>query len=277
MLEQEKQAKSRGGKYNLEAIRSAADALLVAESIGMDIDRSGRKRPSVLCPGHDDKHHGSCYITARGCRCFVCNKDYDVFEMVMLHCGVRFYEAAGVIADLCGGRERFLMAADAGKPDARLLNRRDMDLIGIYNTSVYAVREIVPDYAEPPLQKGFRHEWYPGDPDKNEENYVVIEECVCKNPLWTLLDEDPDEYNRLIRDKAGETLLACRVYQKEAYQHSRSLARDLAKDIRRIEEIYIEHDGSLRELDSSIRSTDPQNKPVHSDRSEQACYIIKGG
>lgn len=238
-----------------EELKDAADPVVVARAIDMDIEDPSvmsldqRRRVSVLCPGHEDNHHGSCFLMKGGCKCFVCNKTYDVFDMVRLHLGVSFEDAVGMVADICGGRERFFSVSSAsGQWQPRVLGNNDLKLLGLYNKPIYVVRSIVPAWAEPPLQKGFRHEWFPGDPKTDEEDYVVIEECVCKSPLQELCAVDPEEYRRLIRDKAGEALEEYREEQKRLFAFSHSRSRAMNKEIRRLEEIYIEHDGSLKEL-----------------------------
>jgi len=245
-------------KYDTIAIKSAADSYMVARAIGMDIqdnNRTSKNKVSILCPGHDDRHHGSCFLTQTGCHCYVCNKDFDLFDMVMLHCSVNFPEAAGMVADLCGGRERFRIEDTdyIGNDDdyttggTSSISRSDMQLIGVFSTPVYIAREAVPDWAEPERTRGTRHIWCPGDIDKPDSDYVVIEECIVHDPLRELLREDPQEYFRLIRNKAWETLKEKLDWQSFARKISRPYARTLIKDIRKIEEIIIEHGGSLKE------------------------------
>lgn len=243
-----------------EEIREAADPVVVARAVNMDIEDDSaisldsRRRISVLCPGHDDHHYGSAFLMKDGCRCFVCNKTYDVFDMVRLQLNVGFEEAVGIVADICGGRERFFTAeASPSSYMPRVIGNKDQKLIGIYDKPIYTVHSIVPAYAAPPIEKGFRHDWYPGDPTTDEEDYVVIEECVCKNPLQELCMQDPDEYRRLIRDKAGESLEKYQEERKELFPFSHTQSRALDKPIRRLEELYIEHGGSLKELYSHIR------------------------
>ena len=237
-------------------LKDAADPVVVARAINMDIEDGtvatldGKRRVSVLCPGHDDNHHGSAFLMKSGCKCFVCNKTYDVFDMVRLQLGVDFEEAVGIVADLCGGRERFFAENTEGAYQPRIVGNNDMKLLGIYNKPIYVVRSIVPAWAEPPQEKGFRHEWFPGDPKKDEEDYVVIEECVCKNPLQELCNENPEEYRRLICDKAGEALTEYRDERKRLFAFSHSASRALNKPIRRLEELYIEHGGSLKKLNT---------------------------
>ena len=248
--------KTRRTKYNTIAIKEAADALLVAQAIGMDIqdNRSYKNKVSVLCPGHDDRHHGSCYLTERGCHCYVCNQDFDVFDMVKLQCNLSFRDAAGLIADLCGGRERFLIDDTDGAEDSefgelnafRMISRPDMELIGVYSTPVYVAREVIPSYYEQEREPGTRNTWYPGDPDKDEDDYVVVEEMVIKNPLWDLLKTNPQVYAELIQNKAWEALEREREMQRIFLESSRSVAREFTPTIRKIEAILIEYGGSLR-------------------------------
>jgi hypothetical protein len=247
--------KKRRTNYNVFAIKEAADSLIVAQVINMDIRDYG-SRKSILCPGHNDHSHGSCFLTEKGCHCFSgeCNRTYDVLDMVMLHCNVDFREAAGIVADLCGGRERFLLEDENIIEDIeseeqinfKLISRPDMELIGIYNSPVYVIRGIVNSYSEPEKLPGFRHTWYPGDPEIEDDDYVVIEEMVVKSPLLEMLKSDPQVYAELIQNKAWEMLERYRDTQKYFFKCSRIDARKLTPTIRRIEEIIIEYGGSLR-------------------------------
>lgn len=258
-------------KYSKELIReikAAADPLLIALWINMDVDLSQdeirsilhaehhlertddfhdyrRRRISVLCPGHDDRHFGSCYITAGGCRCFVCDKEYDVFDMVRLHQNVSFRKALETVAEYCGGMEHFLSSVSESYPDSRLINRTDMDLIGIVNAPVYGLCEILPEYMHMSKEPGTKHIWIPGDPENEETGYIAVEKCILKNPLQELFFHNPGEYKRLIRDKAQEALLEYQHERKRLSAFSHSQARTMIPLIRRAEEIYIEYGGSL--------------------------------
>ena len=55
---------------------------------------------------------------------------------------------------------------------------------------------------------------------------------------------------RLIRDKAGEALTEYRDERKRLFAFSHSASRTLNKPIRRLEELYIEHGGSLKKLNT---------------------------
>jgi len=241
-------------KYNTAAIKEAADVMMVAQAIGMNIQhkRYYKNKVSVLCPSHDDRNHGSCFLTERGCRCYVCNESFDVFDMVKLHLNLDFREAAGIIADLCGGRERFLIYEDnesratGGQSGLKILSRSDLELIGIYNMPVYVTHEAVFSFCEPERRPSFRHVWHPGDPDTDTEDYIVIEKMALKSPLLELLKDDSLGYAELIQNKAWETLEKYREIQDSFMRYSRTMARAVTPTIRRIEEILIEHGGSLR-------------------------------
>lgn len=258
-------------KELIQKIKAAADPLLIALWINMDVDLSQdeirsilqaeqaldcmddyhdyrRRRISVLCPGHDDHHFGSCYITANGCRCYVCDKEYDVIDMVRLHLQIGFGQALKTVAEYCGGMERFQQAGNENGLAGRLISRSDMDLIGIMNIPIYGLHEILPEYMHMNKEPGTRHIWVPGDPDQEESGYIAVEKCILKNPLQELLFHNPSEYKRLIRDKAREALLDYQEEQKRLASFSHSQARALTSSIRRVEEIYIEYGGSLRTL-----------------------------
>lgn len=264
-------------KELIQEIKAAADPLLIALWINMAVDLSQdeirsilqaeqffdrmddyhdyrRRRISVLCPGHDDHHFGSCYITANGCRCYVCNKEYDVIDMVRLHLQIGFGQALKTVAEYCGGLEHFQQSSNESGPTSRLISRTDMDLIGIMNIPVYGLHEILPEYMHMSKEPGTRHMWIPGDPEQEESGYIAVEKCILKNPLQELFFHNPGEYKRLIRDKAREALLEYQEEQKRLASFSHSQARDMTKAIRRIEDIYIEHGGSLRMLAQSHSS-----------------------
>ena len=246
--------KVRKTKYNLVAIKEAADAVLVAQAIGMDIEdtRFEKSKISVLCPGHDDRNYGSCYLDERGCRCYVCNRNFDVFDMVRLHCDLDFRAAAGLVADLCGGRERFLIEDNGEIEDEflvtqRIISRPDMDLIGLHSKPVYSCCEVVPDYYRPEREPDTQHVWYPGNLNKDEDDYIVIEKVIIKTPLIEILKNDPEFYTELIQNKAWEALENQLQIQKFVGSISRKAARDMLPIIRHIEEILIENGASLRE------------------------------
>ena len=258
-------------KELIQEIKAVADPLLIALWINMDVDLSQdeirsilhagqnlektddyhdyrRHRISVLCPGHDDHHFGSCYITSNGCRCYVCDKEYDVFDMVRLHQKISFGKALKIVAEYCGGLEHFLPSGNESGSASRLISRADMDLIGIVNTPVYGLFEILPEYMHMSREPGTRHIWIPGDPEQDDSGYIAVEKCILKNPLQELLLQSPGEYKRLIREKAREALIDYQDEQKRLSSFSHSQARALIPPIRRIEEIYIEYGGSLRTL-----------------------------
>ena len=69
---------------------------------------------------------------------------------------------------------------------------------------------------------------------------------VLKSPHLELLNDDPLGYAELIQNKAWETLEKYRDLQNTFMRYSRTMARAVIPTIRRIEEILIEHGGSLR-------------------------------
>jgi len=245
--------KTQYTKYDTAAIKEAADVFMVAQAIGMDMqhNRHYKNRVSVLCPSHDDKNHGNCFLTERGCHCFACGESFDVFDMVRLQLNLEFKEAAEYVADLCGGRKRFVIDGD-GEPDGinrqnglKMISSDDMKLINIHNTPVYTTYKVVNAFCRPERQPGFRYNWYPGNLDKGEEDYIVIEKMVIRNPLLELFKSNPQGYKELIRNKALETLERYHELRNIFTQVSKDMAKAVDQKIRYIEKILVEHGGSL--------------------------------
>ena len=237
--------KSKKVKYDIDAIKDAADPEGVASAIGMDLKKYGR-RISVLCPAHDDRHHGSCFLTESGCHCYSCGKSMDVIDMVQFVCDITFTEALGMIADLCGGRDRFVISGKAEEKFS-IISRADMKLIGIFNSPVYAVKTTVPDYTVPPRKKGLRYTWYPAE-KVGDEDYYLVEECVQKNPLGYLANNDRAVYYELIRGKAFEALGKSMQLWKVMRLYNKAIASEYEMQIKRIKEIWLKHGGKTSNL-----------------------------
>ncbi len=69
--------------YDKDAIYECLSGEEVAEKLGLGIEYNNGQA-ECLCPAadHDDKNFGSCKITAKGCRCFACNRTFSLEGMV---------------------------------------------------------------------------------------------------------------------------------------------------------------------------------------------------
>ena len=120
--------------------------------------------------------------------------------MQYLH--VSYPEALGIVADICGGKQYYLM--DSGdKSDARcVLTQKECKLIGIYNSPVYGIVNLTEDPQE--REDGLRTRFV-GWCEKEEPIYV-IEKCLDPNPLLTIMRQDYSWYREMILDKVKEVV-----------------------------------------------------------------------
>lgn len=204
-------------RYKLDEIKDCADISVVAESIGLQMKRRGA-RYSILCPNpeHNDKHFGNCVLTPKGFKCYSCGAYGDVFDLVRLALNVSKQEAYGIVADICGGRDNFIIKQSnqekSKKPFVKLPDRELLEFIGLHQgsadryspMSVYMCKRIL-DPLEP-------YEPNPGEsvrfePGKTpEEDCKVIYQRISSNPLQELANEEPAIFRELIYNKAKETM-----------------------------------------------------------------------
>lgn len=86
--------------YDREKIYDFLSGRDVAEMLGMEIHSMGH-RETILCPDkeHNDRHFGSCFLTNKGCHCFVCQKNMNLEEMVMKQTGVSYIQSLQMLSE----------------------------------------------------------------------------------------------------------------------------------------------------------------------------------
>ncbi|NLS45834.1 MAG: hypothetical protein GX969_08885 [Firmicutes bacterium] len=192
-------------RYNLDSLREEADALSVAEYIGMDIFSNG-SRHYIYCPGHEerlgkpDRKADNCVLTKRGYRCFACGVWKDVFEMVMEFMGCGLHEAFGIVGDACGGRHYFIEKGDKNskEPEVLPIKRCDLELIGL-NSRRKRVNSII--------GSGFKERQdcinvkALGETDQFDDYYLYYTREDA-DTLYSLYKEDPQLFKQLILTKA---------------------------------------------------------------------------
>lgn len=191
--------------YDKSAIKNAADILTVANHIGIPVRTVG-KRPQILCPCHDDEHFGSCFVNPvkKTFHCYACGADGDVFYMVQAKLNVSFNDALTIVADTCGGAERFAVK----RPDRPLPKKGefipylDQQFLGICNNSVY--RETAYYETEEAYDAV-----YGADAHMNarrqysEDGYVdgyIATSYETSSPLYELYASDEYAYRNLVDD-----------------------------------------------------------------------------
>lgn len=92
---------------DLARLKDSIDVETVITALDIHYKTKGTKF-WLLCPFHDDKNIGSAFIGSNGrFHCFSCNKDGDIFDVVMAANRCSFGEAAAFLASLFGGIEFF--------------------------------------------------------------------------------------------------------------------------------------------------------------------------
>lgn len=184
-----------------EAIREAADILVVAEEIGIPIQMSGKK-PKIICPCHDDQHFGSCYLDTerKTFRCYSCGAKGDIFALVQAALNISFPEAKAVIAETCGGAAQFEMSGEAIERSYQysgmMLPKADQDFLGIHNDVIYTDTAFYEELS---------------DVDDEQQNCTIpeydveerilgyrVQQRVMTNPLYSLMRENETQYRLLI-------------------------------------------------------------------------------
>jgi hypothetical protein len=201
--------KPKGASYMLDknAIKEAADILIVAEEIGVPIKYRGNK-PQILCPCHPDQHFGSAHLDLKDntFHCYSCGTHGDVFDLVMAHCHTTFSHAKEIIADICGGTALFEKEEDTIKTISRkMIPKDDMEFLGIENNPIYAPIAFVPSYMKEELEQ-YQNGCYNivteySETDSNGMFDILgytIEKKIVNNPLYDLLENDENAYRSLI-------------------------------------------------------------------------------
>lgn len=195
---------------DVERIKEDANAILVAESIGLNVYyRNGKHL--IFCPEHNDKSLGSCFISARGYICYSCHAHGNVIDLVRKVKGCKFIEACEIIAETCGGLEQYV-AEDDGKfkrtDKSRYLSDDECALIGIQNAPVKVLTHITESYEE--MKEMQREGIYSVDMDEESGQYYLLK-TVETNPLYRLFLDDQETYFELVAAHCHETL---RGYEK---------------------------------------------------------------
>jgi len=191
-----------------EAIRQNADLLVVAEELGVDIYRRGSKS-LIYCPCHNDKNLGSCFINDKEFYCYSCHAKGDVFRFVQAVMNVGFPQALRIVADICGGAERYELPEneEIQHYDAlHFISKKSQDLIGLQNRPVYVHTGVTYDYEE---AIALRRDGYLVEEELDkEDNFLCysIQKKADNNPHYRLYKEDKERYRELVDDFCQRTI-----------------------------------------------------------------------
>jgi hypothetical protein len=227
-------------EYDADAICKMADPEVIAECLGLETRRKGR-RTSILCPDHNDHHFFSCYLTEQGYHCFSCGGHGSVIALVRKVNNVSFREACSFICDILGDKDGFWQDS-AAQHQKHVLSDEDLRLIGLKprktsdgqprpGAGIYKSIAIFDDREDVDLQKGQKLEknfllisdvdCSFEEPVQANDGYYVLKECIDHDPLRSLLQTDEESYSELIRQKAEEA--------KERYSQMVEMAKNPAR------------------------------------------------
>lgn len=188
-------------------IKEKANGKEIAELLGIQLKQMGTNF-SMLCPKHDDRHFGSCFVTDFGFKCFSCQESGDVFDLVMTHMGCDFTTAKHFLAEHYGIP---IKKQKRKKTSAQTLNKEELILIGLKPTKskiehivgIYSEEEYSPEI----LKENESAEWHPHINENGVfSGYYLIKTVVDSNPLLTLSSQNYNLYKQMVFYKACETL-----------------------------------------------------------------------
>ena len=113
------------------------DIEYICDLCGVEMRHRGRVT-ECLCPFHDDQHYGSARLRGKGLYCFVCAKQYTVFDIVMHSMNMSYYEAYKFIAEQTGDIKNYMIPKGRQKNDPNILplTRDDLALIRMSDTKI---------------------------------------------------------------------------------------------------------------------------------------------
>lgn len=188
-------------RIDVSALTDEADALSVAEYIGMDIVKKGSHN-FILCPGHEkrlgkiDNKIGNCVLTQKGYHCYACNQTVGMVNMVMEYMNCNYLTAIQLIADSCGGVEGFETDKKQTKREKTLSND-DFNLIGLTTQlGKFAEKYVVETTDKQPNRDNLPDDY--GYVVDDTEKYVIYKKYH--------LERNEKIYNTIIVQKAEEAM-----------------------------------------------------------------------
>jgi hypothetical protein len=119
-----------------ELLLEEADAITVAEYLGMEMQKKG-SNIFICCPGHEkrlgkpDTRISNCVLLEKGYKCFACNKYVGIIDMVIEYTGCTYPEALNMVADACGGVALYDAEGKNMVVDRLPLSMSDLELLGL--------------------------------------------------------------------------------------------------------------------------------------------------
>lgn len=187
-------------KYTPSEIKDSVDILTVCDWLGIPTSIKGRNI-NILCPAHNDKNFGSCYIRDNKFVCYTCNIAGDIFDLVMHSRGCDFKEACKWLCDHLGGEMKWDTTNRKKILDDESLETIFLSTIQnpIYITDAFLTESEYFDTDDKLHIKMYND-------TKSDMCICVKEKMVLHNPLLDLCRNDEEAYMELIYDKSCEAL-----------------------------------------------------------------------
>ena len=177
-----------------QTILQHADILDTASRLGIPISgKSSGRRISVLCPAHNDRHFGSCYIDTQRqtWHCFACHAGGNVVDLVMAannwdrKDGKRAVDALKILASMNGLSENDYTKEesdddDSNEEQAQIPNREELDLIGLNDAPFWP------------------------DTVMDDETGELVSRGPCLHPLREMAKSEPAVFRDMVRRKCDE-------------------------------------------------------------------------
>lgn len=133
------------GGMTKDEIKAELSMEIVAEELQIPMERKGRSL-YCLCPWHDDRHFGSCYVEEHAIHCRACGKIGDIYTVIQTVRGCSFVDAMKFAAEMLGVTAVIQSNHNTSDINA-ILSQAELQFLGIRNERVRPTLEItsVPD------------------------------------------------------------------------------------------------------------------------------------
>ena len=212
-------------------IKEQVSILDAVEALGIPTRKKGR-RISILCPCHDDRHFGSCFLYNNRFHCYACNEQGDVIDLVQKKLGLDFQDTLNWFSDNFNGcfeysEENLKKIKKVSRKKAfieeLMLDDEALMKIGLINKPVKVIKKQT-DYKYNDLRAGETL-----NTDNNGNVFVLS--TVIKDPFRRLFIEDFPMYkyivNNAIKQKIAETIYYWEMFKKKKISKKNVSSRNM--------------------------------------------------
>lgn len=228
--------KTINGRISKSLIKQQVNILDAVEALGIPTQKKGR-RISILCPCHDDRHFGSCFLYNNNFHCYACNEQGDVIDLVQKKLGLDFQDTLSWFSDNFNGcfeysEENLKKIKRVSRKKAiveeLMLSDEALRKIGLFNEPVKVIKKCSQtDYIK-------HDKLSAGETIKMDDNCgeIFVLSTVIKNPFRKLFIEDFPMYkyivNNAIKQKIAETIYYWEMFQKKKISKKNPSSRNMA-------------------------------------------------